>query len=215
MKKAYLALLLVSVSLVSLLFSATPAQAVPNGCEAKLGRLFYDDYSLNSWSTGPERRVISWTAKPAKILDRPVGRHLNKNESKWFRQAIESWDEALTTVDFIEVFEPEADLSVGFVDQKLQGNIAVWNAWWNQNGTRHLATIRFRLSSDFLNSRAGFIQTAQHEIGNMLGLGDISPRKNIKSVMNDPAQKPSGRASLGPFDKKMIRQLYGEAPCTV
>ncbi len=47
-----------------------------------------------------------------------------------------------------------------------------------------------------------------HEIGNVLGLGDISPRQDIRSIQEDPFQEDFVGSSLWEFDVRMIKQLY-------
>ena len=44
----------------------------------------------------------------------------------------------------------------------------------------------------------------------LLGLGDISPRQDIKSIQEDPFPEIFVGSSLWEFDVQMIKQLYGE-----
>jgi hypothetical protein len=53
-----------------------------------------------------------------------------------------------------------------------------------------------------------------HELGNVLGMGDIRPRDDIESTQEDPWQQPYGPAALSAFDRAVIRQMYGESTCT-
>jgi hypothetical protein len=58
-----------------------------------------------------------------------------------------------------------------------------------------------------------FIHAVQHELGNVLGLGDIKPTKDIASTQEDSWQPPYGPIPLSDYDTGMIRQLYGESTC--
>ena len=76
----------------------------------------------------------------------------------------------------------------------------------NENNEITYATIIIR------NSLGGtvFLTTILHEIGNVLGLGDISPRQDIRSIQEDPFQEDFVGSSLWEFDVQMIKQLYDE-----
>ena len=58
---------------------------------------------------------------------------------------------------------------------------------------------------------ATFLTTIMHEIGNVLGLGDISPRQDIRSIQEDPFQEDFVGSSLWEFDVQMIKQIYDES----
>ena len=77
---------------------------------------------------------------------------------------------------------------------------------WNENNEITYSTI---IIEDNLGG-ATFLTTIMHEIGNVLGLGDISPRQDIRSIQEDPFQEDFVGSSLWEFDVQMIKQLYGE-----
>ena len=55
-----------------------------------------------------------------------------------------------------------------------------------------------------------FLTAVLHEIGNVLGLGDIRTRGDLQSIMEDPYDEIFKDDKLWEFDIKMIKQLYGE-----
>ena len=54
-----------------------------------------------------------------------------------------------------------------------------------------------------------FLTAVLHEIGNVLGLGDIRTRGDLQSIMEDPYDEIFKDDKLWEFDIKMIYQLYG------
>lgn len=177
--------------------------------------LFYDDYYPGtSWAQGGVQKTIKWTTSVSEIAGDTVSRAMTSNEMIWLREAIQSWDEATTSISFEESTDGSGELSIGWVPrQKIHPDaMAYWNAWWS-GGTRYRATIKFGDGIAFLKNKNGFIHAARHEIGNVLGLGDIKPSEAFSSVMEDPWQPPFGNLLLDDFDYKLIRQLYGESTC--
>ena len=86
-----------------------------------------------------------------------------------------------------------------------------------QNTRAKRQTYALKTPADFKgkiieNSLGGtvFLTTILHEIGNVLGLGDISPRQDIRSIQEDPFQEDFVGSSLWEFDVQMIKQLYDE-----
>jgi hypothetical protein len=61
--------------------------------------------------------------------------------------------------------------------------------------------------------KSQFIHAVQHELGNVLGLGDIKPTNDFASTQEDSWQPPYGPVPLSDYDTGMIRQLYGESTC--
>jgi hypothetical protein len=55
-----------------------------------------------------------------------------------------------------------------------------------------------------------FLTAVLHEIGNVLGLGDIRTRGDLQSIMEDPYDEIFNDDKLWEFDIKMINQLYGD-----
>ncbi|MDC1071562.1 hypothetical protein OAQ50_04805, partial [Acidimicrobiia bacterium] len=85
-------------------------------------------------------------------------------------------------------------------------NVGFWESTVNENNEITYATIIIE------NTLGGtvFLTTILHEIGNVLGLGDISPRQDIRSIQEDPFQENFVGSSLWEFDVQMIKQLYDE-----
>ncbi len=216
------AVLVLSAMLASISFAASPVLAANtlNTCaKFNFSEIFYADFSTGShWNNSAGDLVITWSAQSLAIGDEEITRAFTQKQLQWIRTAFESWDKALDTVSFQEV-QPDLQpqITIGFVDlapSQIQPNaVGFWSAWVT-NASRERATIK--LKSDqikwFSNSKQ-FIHTVQHELGNVLGLGDITPTSKFASVLEDPWQPPYGNSRLGATDISLIRQLYGEATC--
>ena len=207
-----LAIVLMFTSLTSLKPSSVQAEECT---KQDFVSLFYDDYYPGtSWAQGGVQKTIRWTTSVSEIAGDTVSKAMTSNEMIWLREAIQSWDEATTSISFEESTDGSGELMIGWVPpQKLpSGTSAYWNAWWS-NGIRNRATIKFGDGKVFLNDKNGFIHAARHELGNVLGLGDIRPSEAFSSVMEDPWKPPYGNLRLDDFDFGLIRQLYGESTC--
>jgi hypothetical protein len=177
--------------------------------------VFHDDYYPNTpWVSKGQKRTITWSASVSLINDENVNRSFTTQEIDWLKVAILSWDVYLASIEFLFTQSSSADLVIGFVPLVSEpGAIGYWNAWWDSNKTRYRGTIKLKSDASFLNNRDGFIHAVQHEVGNILGLGDIRPNSSFESVLEDPWQAPFGPATLSDYDRGLIRQLYGESTC--
>ena len=209
-------LLLVTILVYGLNFS--PA-AVAEECPSRnFSEVFYDDYYPNTpWVNKGQKRVITWSTAATIINDEYVNRKFTTQEIEWLKIAILAWDEVLNSIDFSYIQSASADLVIGFVPlvsaANQPGATGYWNAWWGGNGLRYRGTIKLKTESSFLNNRDGFIHAVEHEVGNILGLGDIMPNSSFESVLEDPWQPPYGRSVLSDYDISLVRQLYGESTC--
>jgi hypothetical protein len=210
-------LILAMALAITSLISLKPTSVKAEECTKQdFVSLFYDDYYPGtSWTRGGVQKTIKWTTSVSEIAGDTVSRAMTSNEMIWLREAIQSWDVATSSISFEESSDGSGELTIGWVPlQKLPpGTDAYWNAWWNNGGTRIRATIKFGDGESFLNDKNGFIHAARHEIGNVLGLGDIRPSDKFFSVMEDPWQPPYGNPLLDDFDYGLVRQLYGESTC--
>ena len=78
-----------------------------------------------------------------------------------------------------------------------------WNYFYNSDHIVTRALIRFDVSDTSYDLR----EVALHEIGNILGLGDIRPSNSFVSVMEDPIPTYSSNG-LTAFDVSMINTIY-------
>lgn len=202
------------------LFALTPANAIVEKCPTfNFKHLFNADYTTGShWDNSEGDLQIRWSLGSTFINDEKTLRPFTETEIGWIRAAFNSWDESLNSVSFIEVDPTQApQISIGFVEllpSPIQPNaIAFWSAW-TTNLIRYRASIKLKASKTrWYSDQSQFIHTLQHEIGNVLGLGDIAPDLAMISVMEDPWQPPYGRLHLGKTDVEMIRQMYSESSC--
>jgi hypothetical protein len=198
-----------------LISSITPSVAASVCTPIDFAKLFYADYKSGShWDNSSGDLVITWSAQSAMVNDQSVERVFTESERGWLRAAFKSWDQALTSLSFVEV-ETDAGITIGYVDlaaHSVQPDaVGFWTSWAS-GGIRSKATIKLKASkTQWFSDRRHFIHSVQHELGNVLGLGDIAPNKKFASVLEDPWQPPYGASKLGATDIALIKQLYGEA----
>lgn len=182
-------------------------------------QVFYEDYYPGSvWAIQGNQRVITWTTKASQVFEEQVVRPLTADEELWVIDALQSWDSVLTNISFQQSEQnASADLTIGYTaldsTPNQIGATGYWNAWWGGDSLRYRATIRLKATSSFLSTKEGFIHALQHEVGNVLGLGDIRPTADLESKQEDPWQAPYGTIPLSTFDIGLVRQLYGESTC--
>ena len=181
--------------------------------------IFYDDYYPGTkWDNRGGIKNITWSANASIIHDESVVRSFTPEELEWVRSAFQSWDEALDSVNFSEISQStQAEIVIGYVALisavNQPGATGYWNAWWNNNW-RNRATIKLKIgNTSWFSVKNQFIHAVQHELGNVLGLGDILPTNNFASTQEDNWQPPYGPIPLSDYDIGMIRQLYGESTC--
>ena len=117
------------------------------------------------------------------------------------------WDDALDSINFKQSQNPDnADITIGIIDDIPGRNYGYWGSAWDENNEITYSTIIIEKNL----TGALYLTTILHEIGNVLGLGDISPRQDIKSIQEDPFPEIFVGSSLWEFDVQMIKQLYGE-----
>ncbi len=174
-----------------------------------LSSLFYDDYYPGTrWAN----KEITWSHNSPDIYGKQISRTMTNVEVEWIRQGIKSWDDALDTVSFKEVSNYKtAEINIGLTQLDLQFS-GYWNSLWQHN-IRHKAYIQINSLDDKITNEDRFVHAVQHEIGNVLGLGDIQRSGDISSVLEDPFEFPFGNKTLSNFDTGLIRQLYGESTC--
>ncbi len=210
-----------SVALLGLLFwGLVPgiARAEEDCSPADLSTAFYDDfYPGSKWARAGEKAIITWTLKSPLIYNESTTREPTEAEAATIRQGISSWDLQLETVEFQESVSDAALLTIGWVPMSSgitqAGALGYWNAWWSGSLIRNKATIKLRDNSLISRDVAALLLAVQHEVGNVLGLGDIVPTSAFDSVQEDPWPDLSPRAVLSEFDVRMIRTLYSESTC--
>jgi hypothetical protein len=178
--------------------------------------LFYEDYYPDTkWDNSIGAGVIRWAPVASGVIQGDtVTRPFDAAELDVVRSAFASFDAALDTIAFREVPLERAEITIGWVSLSVSGVDGYWNAYSSARRLRNRATIRLAASSNFLvSSPEALRHGVQHELGNVLGLGDILPNPSFDSVQEDPWQTPYGPLTLSDFDRGMIRQLYGETTC--
>lgn len=173
---------------------------------------FYPDIK---WDNSSGLKVIKWSPFPTAIKGVPIARPFTAQELVYLQTSWDAWDVALSTFTFVRVDDPaQADVIVGYTPINENG---FWTVESERNDkgvlSRVSGTIRISSTTPIVLTKEGFIEVAQSEIGNLLGLGDIQKTIETDSIMLDPDLPPFGESALNDFDISLIRQLYGESTC--
>ena len=188
-----------------------------------LNRLFYEDYNNPGmpavWSTNGygNPRQITWSLTDKQILFGGRYEYANSAIYNYERQisyAFSLWDKALDSVRFRRTnLGNDADITLA-TSPNTMGNLALFIRKIPR-GTSHIDAARIKLNhSKFLKyPREVQTKVILHEIGNILGLGDIRCTSKIKSVMEDKCSPPEPfvrQNNLYDFDRDLIKHIYGE-----
>ncbi len=222
-RKIIIKSLALSITVSGLIGISTVTAAAETCPTYDFNKLFYEDYYPGTvWTRNAVKKEITWSANPTIIETSnsssvTVSRPFTAVELSWIELAINSWDEALDSISFRRVTTSTAELTIGYTTFSSTGldavAIGIWTGWWDNNNIRYKTTIRLKDSNNFIETKNNFIHAVQHEVGNILGLGDIRPTTEFQSVQEDPWQTPYGPLPLSNTDIGMIRQLYGESTC--
>ena len=177
-----------------------------------LDSIFFEDYNGASWAISEgETRRITWSIENYEI-QLPNGNFVNvtgslDNYVGEIGKAFEIWDEAIEGINFERTNSGNsADITIAATDIDGKGGIyGLWNYNWDGNKNITEGTIRF--DSADLESEY-FLTTAMHEIGNILGLGDLRVSGEYMSVQEDPFPEIFNGAQLWDYDTQMINTLY-------
>jgi hypothetical protein len=178
--------------------------------------VFYFGYEAGfpTWTPPGVSRVITWsTLDSGELNGKAVRAPFQSQPKEWLREAFQSWDDALDTISFSEVQNNQAaDIKIAWT-QVLELDYESLFSVKAPAGLRKDGTIEFKHLSPFLFLKENFIQAAQSDIGHILGMGFITPRPDLVSVMEWPFQAPYMQIPLGAFDVAVVRALYSESTC--
>ena len=214
-----LANLLILLSLEVLLPSKSSAEECPT---IDPGKVFVFGYTplFPTWTNKGESRVIKWAAlEPGEFLNGKAVQVSFGTKISWLREAFNSWDDALDSISFLQVKSSESpDIRVGFTNILELDRVSLFNVWPdivnpNRSNIRNRATIEFKYDASFLYFKENFMQSAQFEIAQILGLGIINPSSDLVSIVEYPWQPPYSQIPLSDFDIALVRSLYGESTC--
>jgi len=178
-----------------------------------LDSIFFEDYFGAKWETRPSQiRQLTWSIKDYGEWDTD----LTASQITKIKKAFKIWDYAIESINFaaLDYNDRSADILISSMHLDGAGlNFAHWGYDYDKNMHINNATIAFD-SNDFdsnsLNNEY-FLLTAMHEIGNILGLGDLAPSDEYRSVQEDPFPEIFAGDELWNFDKIMIDSLYPNA----
>ena len=172
--------------------------------------LFYEEYFNVKWYLD----VIYWDIATDEIVT-PYYQEIfpviyideDSKEYQIITKAFQLWDDALDTVSFEkdDSGSPNAQqITIGLVND-IQDENGLFEIEWDEGAEIIKASIIIEKDLDEY-----FLTAVLHEIGNVLGLGDIRTRGDLQSIMEDPYDEIFKDDKLWEFDIKMIKQLYGE-----
>ena len=174
-----------------------------------LENLFYEDFYGAKWKVNVgEVRTLTWSAVNDS-LRLPHGHYESVTASLDnylgdIRKAFQVWDDAIESIKFLETTTGNsADITIAATD--LGGFYGYWNYNWDSNKYITKSTIRF--NRHYLDN-GWILTTAMHEIGNILGLGDLRVSSQYTSVQEDPLPQKFNGNQLWDFDQQMISTLY-------
>lgn len=181
-----------------------------------LGVLFYSDYFEARWTQPGSFRILTWsTVDDVLALSWPQGQTANAVQSAApyeaiFQRAFDLWDAALDTISFERTDQGNAaDIAIAITDIDGAGGAdGYWTGRWDGNRIFISTTIQFEPDGI---ANGDLLTTALHEIGNILGLGDIHPNPSIRSVQEDPFPEFFQGDRIWADDATYIRALYREA----
>lgn len=204
--------------MVSFIIDTAPTSvAEENSCPTfNFREVFHFGYDADfpTWTKPGESRVITWsTLNSGELNGKTIQASFQSHTKDWLRETFQSWDEALDTISFSEIQDGNvADIRIAWT-QVLQLDYESLFSVKAPAGLRSSGTIEFKHMSPFLIQKENFIQAAQSDIGHILGMGYITPKSEIVSVMEWPFQAPYLQIPLGTFDVALVRALYSESTC--
>ena len=204
------------INVFFLALSLFPIRAQAETCyKHEFSELFINDYFPNQrFNNLGGSIVLSYSTANVIVKDQVVTRPFTQIEESWIDQAFSEWDNALDSVKFTRTKATTATIVLGWVKLGVNEEEGIWNATYRGN-ERISGSIRLKSASLLIKENQQlFVHTVAHQIGNILGLGDLSTTLNQESVMRIPSGYKVGSIKLNDFDISLIRQLYGESTCS-
>ena len=179
--------------------------------KSNLTDIFYDDFYGAKWETPiGSTREIDWSIENKQLI-LPNGDYIESTASlseyaSIIREAFFIWDNATDRISFIESRNGNsADITLSATTLDIDGSLGEWN--YAYDASKNIIKAIIRLNSDALDGE-WLITTVMHEIGNILGLGDIQPSDAIKSVQEDPFPDKFEGRELWQDDKSLLELIY-------
>lgn len=177
-----------------------------------LGTLFAEDYYGAKWKVDYGKvRAITWSAENS-LLQLPGGEFVGATDSLdnylgEISKAFQIWGDSIKSIRFNQTSSGNlADITIAATDVDGPGGLkGYWNSSWDDNKNIIEGTIMF--DGEDIND-GWLLTTAMHEIGNILGLGDLPDSSQCKSVQEDPFPEQFDAAELWDYDKYLIDQVY-------
>jgi len=178
--------------------------------------LFYEEYHGARWAHHGELRTVTWSAvNGALSVPWPPGTVVQASATAAdlaiFQNAFDLWDSVIDRISFQYTEDhAAADVSIGVAPTEAFGGAAgYWSATFLYDLTFHEGAV---LIDPETLLRGNGLGITLHEVGNILGLGDIHPDPGFRSIQEDPQPETFTGEALWDFDVAMIRTHYGEDP---
>ena len=176
--------------------------------------IFYEEYfnvrwmwDVVNWDIATDEIITAYNQEvfPVIYIDE------DSKEYQTITEAFQLWDDALLATNSYITLEkgdpgiPNVqEITIGIVDD-IPDERGLFEIRWNDTGQILKASIMIQKDLGEY-----FLTAVLHEIGNVLGLGDIRTRGDLQSIMEDPYDEIFNDDKLWEFDIKMINQLYGD-----
>ena len=185
-----------------------------------LEAIFFEDYYGAKWEIPPgEVRNLSWSTEEELLqMPWPLGETKPALGSleiylDTIRRAFNIWDQSIPSIQFTETSTGnEADITLAITDADGAGGTdGYWSSRWDSNKYIEKSTIEFDVSDlDNVIINDNLLALTLHELGNVLGLGDLRSSPDYQSVQEDPFETFSG-SQLWDYDVELIAQVYPSA----
>lgn len=204
----------VAILLIAGFFLAPTTQSRAEDCPVyDFKTIFMDEFYPDLRWNVDNGQPIRWTTDITDIEGTPIARPFTADQSAWLDIAFNSWDMASDKITFKRVGPgQDFDVKVGLAVLPDPNNHGFWNIA-KRGSFRGSGAVRLNAISKYIVDKEYFLEVAQSEIGNLLGLGDISDLLPVDSVMMDPDLPPWGSYPLSDYDIGLMRQFYGESTC--
>ena len=215
MKKIFLfSIILIIVVILIIIKIITDLIKIKPPNLSEYNTFFKSEYSNSKW-TKPNimwRYVEDVITLPNGTVEKVYP--LTKPIINIFQKAFSIWNKSIDSISLIQTNsdDKKADITIGISDKiKTSG---YWNFKIKKMGSgKVIKRAVIRINKKYLkdiNSYKGLLTITLHEIGNVLGLGDIKPSKRLKSILEDPLPVKFDENELWDFDKQLIKQVYDD-----
>lgn len=178
----------------ALVLLLTPVPSMAQCATFNPNEVFFEEYRGPVWKVPNGHRVITWGVDGSF-------RAFSSDELNIISDSFRQWDQYLDSITFIKTDSLPAEVTVSYAP------LNWYQGYWNMVGNRY--TIRLNSNGQPAHNKQIFHYMMVHELGNVLGLGDIKKEYKESSAMKDGLMEYN---FSGPtkFDEFLIKSVYEE-----